>query len=208
MGKALIEKKKNYHHGDLRMQLLEAVRGLVEQRGADGFSIAEACRLAGVSTAAPYKHFADRDDILKGVALLAMERLIERMEAAAASYPAGDAGRVVALGQSYVDFARDEPGVFRAMFALTEAHKNAPELEAAGDRALGIVIGVVSDHLGTRPDDIESITRAYALWCFVHGHAFLTLDGKMEHMRLPVGEDRLLDLIGSSILPPRGAASG
>ena len=70
-----IEGKKKYHHGDLREQLLEAVRQLVETHGADRFSVSEASRLAGVSSAAPYKHFKDRHDILRGVSLLAMMRL-------------------------------------------------------------------------------------------------------------------------------------
>jgi hypothetical protein len=65
----LIEEKKNYHHGHLKEQLLDAVRQLIEEQGPDSFSIAEACRRAGVSTAAPYKHFRDRDEILHGVVL-------------------------------------------------------------------------------------------------------------------------------------------
>ena len=52
-------KKENYHHGDLRSGLIEATRQLVEEKGPDGFSVSDACRLAGVSTAAPYKHFKD-----------------------------------------------------------------------------------------------------------------------------------------------------
>jgi AcrR family transcriptional regulator len=80
---ALIEEKKNYHHGHLKEQLLEAVRQLVEEKGPDSFSIAEACRRAGVSTAAPYKHFKDRDEILHGVVLSAMHRMGAAMQKAA-----------------------------------------------------------------------------------------------------------------------------
>ena len=59
--------KTRYHHGDLRQQLITATRALVEEKGPDGFSVSEACRAAGVSTAAPYKHFQDRTEITDGV---------------------------------------------------------------------------------------------------------------------------------------------
>lgn len=201
--KPLIEAKKNYHHGDLRGQLLEAVRQLVESHGPDGFSIAEACRLAGVSTAAPYKHFKDRDEILRGVVMLAMERMQADLQAAADAHPPGSLDRVVALGKSYVNFAHREPGVFRVMFGLTENHGDDPELTEMGECTFGIVIGVVADHLGLPPDSPEVNGRAYALWCSVHGHSFLSLDGKAEDTKITVNEDDYLRLVSASFLPPR-----
>ena len=68
--KALINIWKNYHHGVLRSQLLEAVRGLFEEHRPDGFSITDACRLAGVSTAEPYKPFSDRHEIMRGAVVV------------------------------------------------------------------------------------------------------------------------------------------
>lgn len=198
--KPLIEAKKNYHHGDLKGQLLEAVRQLVETHGADDFSIAEACRLAGVSTAAPYKHFKDRHDILRGVAFLAMERMRDRMQDAAHSHPAGNPERVVALGRAYVDFARTEPGIFAVMFGLTEDHHEDEALEALGESCFSIVIGVVADHMGLDPQGEDAAARAYALWCFVHGHSFLTLDGKAAKTH-DFDEGMILSLIGEAIVP-------
>ena len=201
--KPLIEAKKNYHHGDLKGQLLEAVRQLVERHGPDGFSIAEACRLAGVSTAAPYKHFKDRNDILRGVVMLAMERMRIDLQTAADAYPAGSLERVVAIGKAYVDFARSEPGVFRVMFGLTESHADDTELAEMGQCTFAIVIGVVADHLQLPPDSPEVNGRAYALWCSVHGHSFLSLDGKAEDTKITVNEDDYLRLVSASFLPPR-----
>ena len=80
--------RTSYHHGDLRAQLISAVSDLVETHGPDGFSVAEAARRAGVSSAAPYKHFKDRPEILRAVASEGMDRLREAMAAAAARYPA------------------------------------------------------------------------------------------------------------------------
>jgi AcrR family transcriptional regulator len=198
-----IEGKKKYHHGDLREQLLGAVRQLVETHGADRFSVSEASRLAGVSSAAPYKHFKDRHDILRGVSLLAMMRLRASMQVAADAYPAKDPRRIAALGQSYVDFAKSEPGIFRMMFGQTEGHAEDPDLARAGDETNALVEQVVAEHLDAEPDDPEVKLRAYALWCFVHGHSFLCLDSKLPGEMSAVDEGALLQLIGGAMLPPR-----
>ena len=201
----MIEKKKKYHHGDLKEQLLEAVRKLIESHGPDGWSIAEACRLAGVSTAAPYKHFKDRDDILHGVILAGMQRMGEAMQTAADAYPAGDPRRIVALGKSYIDFARSEPGMFALIFGMAGAHDDAPELAEEGRGKFAIVIRVVAEHLARPVDDPEVNARAYALWCAVHGHSFLTVDGKADKTKITVSEDDYLNLVGAAFLPPQKA---
>ncbi len=198
--KSLVRGKKNYHHGDLRDQLLEAVRELVEEQGPD-FSIAEACRRAGVSTAAPYKHFRDRHEIMRGVVLLAMDRMRRAMQAAADAWPAGDPRRIAGLGQSYVDFARAEPGLFRTMFGATEGHEDDKALTRAGDETCRIVEMVVAEHLGVSPDDPEANLRAYALWCFVHGHSFLCLDAKLPSDMSLIDEGMLMRMVGDAMLP-------
>ncbi|WP_308918067.1 TetR-like C-terminal domain-containing protein [Jannaschia sp. LMIT008] len=190
---------KTYHHGDLRGALLEAIRVLVERDGPDRFRIAEACRIAGVSTAAPYKHFADRGEMLRGVALAGMTRLRDAMANATAAHPPGDPMQIAALGRSYVDFAQREPGVFRLMFSLTEGHEKDAALQAVGDEAEAIVQRVVADATGLDPESQDARLRAYALWCFVHGHCFLTLDGKTDPLPRPA-EDALLAMVGTRML--------
>ena len=203
----LMENKKKYHHGDLKGTLLDAIRLLIERDGPDGFSIAEACRMAGVSTAAPYKHFKDRGDMLKGIVLLGMSRLFDAMQQAAAAHAAGDPLRVVGLGRSYIDFAKAEPGVFRMMFSLAKSGPEDDDLRAAGDVANRLVEEVVAEHLGIDPDGEEAKLRAYALWCFVHGHCFLMLDGKVEPGLTADEENALLFLVGRAMLPPAESAS-
>lgn len=204
-GKPLTQKRKNYHHGALREQLLEAVRHLVEARGPDGFSIAEACRMAGVSTAAPYKHFKDREEIMHAVILAAMHRMGDAMQAAADAHPAGDPERVVALGRAYIGFARREPGIFAVMFGHASTHAEDEALAEEGEGKFAIVVRVVAEHLGLPPDHPEVHARAYALWCAVHGHCFLVLDGKADKTKIMVSEEDYLRLVGASYLPPRGA---
>jgi len=172
--------KAAYHHGDLRAQLIAAVRELVETHGPDGFSVSEAARRAGVSSAAPYKHFKDRHEILRGVISEAMDRLFAAMEAGAAAYPVGSLEAVAAIGQAYVDFAKGEPGVFRLVFGLTEGHENAPDLLAKGEGCFGVVVEAVAACLDLPRGDPDVQRRAYMLWSFVHGHSFLHIDRKTK----------------------------
>lgn len=197
----MIEEKKKYHHGDLREQLIEAVSELVERDGPEGWSIAEACRRAGVSTAAPYRHFNDRDDLLRQTVTKAMGRLKVRMQAAADGQPAGSPQRIVDLGHAYIGFARDEPGLFRIMFSLTEGHEDNDELAETSQGCKQIVQRLVAEHLGIPIDCDQTRARAFALWCFVHGYSFLQLDAKSKADAAAVPEDMLLALIGEAIVP-------
>lgn len=170
--------RTSYHHGDLRAQLIAAVRDLVEIHGPDGFSVAEAARRAGVSSAAPYKHFKDRPELLRAVASEGMDVLKRDMAEAAGRYPGGSIEAVAAIGQAYVDFARRGPGVFRLVFGLTEGHEDDAELQGKGMGCFAVVLQAVADVLKTVPDDPQVQARAYMLWSAVHGHSFLTIDRK------------------------------
>lgn len=203
---AAVMAKTGYHHGDLKAQLVAVVRQLVEEKGPDGFSISEASRRAGVSTAAPYKHFKDKPAILKAVVTDGMERLETAMQEVIATLPVGSIERVNALGQAYIDFARAEPGVFRLVFGLTEGHEADETLMARGRDCFGIIIGAVADYLGLEPDDPKVARRAYMLWTFVHGHSFLVIDRKTAKMQVQIDEAALLSAVSAGILGDGAAA--
>lgn len=196
----IAEKREAYHHGDLRAHLIETVRQLVEQKGVDGFSISQAARLAGVSSAAPYKHFHDKMEIVRAVALEGMLRLATAMREAAAGAAFEDFGKINALGKSYVDFARGEPGVFRLMFGLTETHGSDPEIVCTGQETYGILIGEVAAALPKGTSEAEVLRRSYMLWTFVHGHSFLQIDGKVDDTKLTASEDDILADLSRRIL--------
>ncbi|MEM8571736.1 MAG: TetR/AcrR family transcriptional regulator [Pseudomonadota bacterium] len=191
---------KRYHHGDLRDALLEAIRMLVERDGADNFKISEACRIAGVTTAAPYKHFRDRDDILRAVALAGMQRFGKRMSDASQEHDPGMPKRIEALGQAYLDFAEAEPGIFRMMFGLSEHHAGDPELEETGKATTDLLESVVAEHLNLPPESTEVRLRSYALWCFVHGHCFLRMDGKFAEKYGQLEETEILAAVGKAMM--------
>lgn len=198
--------KAAYHHGDLRAHLIATVRDLVEMHGPDGFSVAEAARRAGVSSAAPYKHFKDRHEILRGVVGEAMDRLRNAMLAGAAAHAPGSIDAVAAIGLAYVDFARTEPGVFRLVFGLTEGHEDAPELMAKGDACFAVVAQSVADCLGLSPDTPEAQRRAYMLWSFVHGHSFLTIDMKHKVASADIDDWDYLITVSRALLSANAAA--
>ncbi|MCC6006541.1 MAG: TetR/AcrR family transcriptional regulator [Rhodobacteraceae bacterium] len=192
--------KAAYHHGDLRAQLITAVRELVETHGPDGFSVSEAARRAGVSSAAPYKHFKDRHEILRGVVSEAMDRLRAAMEAGAASYPVGSLEAVATVGRAYVEFAKAEPGVFRLVFGLTEGHENAPDLLAKGEGCFGVVVQAVAACLDLPPGDRDVQRRAYMLWSLVHGHSFLNIDMKTKVTTAEIDDWAYLMAVSRAIL--------
>lgn len=199
--------KAGYHHGDLRAQLIAAVAELVETHGAEGFSVSEAARRAGVSTSAPYKHFKSREEILRGVVSEAMDHLRKSMETASSHRQPGSLEAVAAVGQAYVDFARLQPGVFRLVFGLTEGHENDPELLEKGQQCFFVVVRAAALYMGMQEDDPDVLARSYMLWSFVHGHSFLTIDRKNSVSTLQPDDWEYLVAISRAVLHSSGIKS-
>src|SRR5258708_663251 len=131
--------ERGYHHGNLKEALLQPPLGLIAEKGAAGFTFADAARMAGVSPAAPYRHFRDRDELLSSIA----QRGFEQFEAALTQ--AWDDGRpdtVTAferVGKAYLAFAREEPAFYSAMFESGLPVDVNPTLMAASERAFAIL---------------------------------------------------------------------
>ncbi|NNF73463.1 MAG: TetR/AcrR family transcriptional regulator [Rhodobacteraceae bacterium] len=193
-----IKQKTGYHHGDLRAQLVEATRVLVEEKGPDHFSVSEAARIAGVSTAAPYRHFSDKDAMLLAVADKGGERHLMQMQSEVSKFPKGSIDRIIAMGSVYVNFARNEPGVFRLKFS----RKLAADQQMADDdvRPLDFVEREVADYLGRAEIDDDIRKRAFLLWTFVHGLSFLLIDEKTSFTDLAVDLDDVLTDIAERVM--------
>lgn len=179
-------KKERYHHGDLRAGLIEAARQLVEEKGPDRLTMSDASRAAGVSTAAPYRYFADGDALLDAVASEAMERQREAMQQASDAHPLGSEAAVTAIGLAYIRFATQERGVFRLMFSLTRTHRRNPELLQKGRETFGVLLRHLAHRYGAPGDNPSIIERGLKLWTFVHGLSFLLIDEKVSAMELPL----------------------
>ncbi len=186
---------RGYHHGNLKEALIRAALELIAKKGPGGFTFAEAARFAGVSPAAPYRHFRDRDELLADVARRGFEAF------AAALERAWDGGRPAPfaaferLGRAYLAFARSEPAYYSAMFETGLPVEMSPELQAAGDRAFA-VIRTAAERLiadmpaGRRP---PALMMALHIWSMSHGIASLFARGDAGRRALPMSPEELLE---------------
>jgi AcrR family transcriptional regulator len=189
------EAPRGYHHGNLKEALLRAALELIAQKGPAGFTFAEAARWAGVSPAAPYRHFRDRDELLASIAL----RGFERFEAALAK--AWDDGRPDAftafdrLGKAYLQFARSEPAYYSAMFEAGIPLATSAELREAGDRAFAVLRAAAEKLCVQVPAKSRPPVLMVALhiWAMAHGIASLFGRGDAARRPLPMSPEELLE---------------
>ena len=187
--------RRSYHHGNLREALVDAALDLIAEKGPAGFTFAEAARQAGVSPAAPYRHFRDRDALMADVAKRGFERFEKQLAAA------WDEGRpnlrqaFERVGKAYLAFARDEPAYFSAMFESGLSVSEHRELQDAGDRAFAVLRGAcealaAAMPAGRRP---PAMMMALHVWSLSHGIASLFARGDSARRTLPMAPEELLE---------------
>ncbi|WP_199258940.1 TetR/AcrR family transcriptional regulator [Paracoccus binzhouensis] len=132
--------RSSYHHGNLRQALVEATVRLIEENGPQGFTLAEAARLAGVSAAAPYRHFTGREDLLEEVARQGFEEFADRLEAAFDEGRPRPLTAFLRMGQEYLGFAAERRGFYIAMFESGISIAGNAGLSQASERARGILV--------------------------------------------------------------------
>jgi AcrR family transcriptional regulator len=167
-------KEGRYHHGDLRSALVDAAIGVIAERGVRDFSLAEASRRLGVTTAAPYRHFAGRDELLAAVAARALG-VFAAMLAQAADVAQAPADRLAAMAGAYVRFAAQQRPLFDAIFDSGLDKSRYPELRLAWER-VDALLAVVHEVCGG--DAAEADALADAVEASAHGHAMLLVDGE------------------------------
>ena len=202
--------RRGYHHGNLKEALVRAALELIAEKGPAGFTFADAARWAGVSPAAPYRHFRDRDELLADVA----RRGFELFEAGARARPGTTAGRTRSraferLGKAYLAFARAEPAYYSAMFEAGIPLDDDPELRAGGrsrfrcaarrDRAADRARMPAQD----RP---PALMMALHIWALSHGIASLFGRGDAARRALPMSPEELLE--AGVLIYLRGLGSG
>lgn len=167
--------KAGYHHGDLARALCIAAAGLIES--GRPLTLRAAADAAGVSAAAPYRHFADRATLLAAVLAEGFRELARVTEAARAAAP-DPLGALQAVGVSYVHFATVHPRIYRLMFG-PECDKAAhPELMAAGRAAFGVLQAAVADcEAAGLLAPADPVQVALSGWSIAHGLASLHADG-------------------------------
>lgn len=192
------KRKGAYHHGNLRQVLIDAALALVENGGAAALSLREAARRAGVSTAAPYRHFSSRKALLAAVAEEGFGLLGEEIRRAIAAHH-NPARRLGEAGIAYVLFAAANPSHFKVMFSSALADRRAyPALEAAADGASRLLLAAIRDYQKagwmSSGDPREMQLSA---WSIVHGLASLITSG---HVRVADSDPARIEEIARTVV--------
>jgi AcrR family transcriptional regulator len=167
-------KDGRYHHGDLRLALVDAAIALIAERGVRGFSLAEASRRLGVSAAAPYRHFADRDELLAAVAVRGLH-VFAAMAATEADGAADARQRLAAMSRAYVRFAAEQRPLFDALYRAGLDKARYPSLQGAW-APVDAYRAAVEEVCAGDADAADAL--AGALESAAHGRAALLLDAR------------------------------
>jgi AcrR family transcriptional regulator len=170
-----VRQRANYHHGDLPAALVDAAFELIGENGIHGFTVAEAARRTGVSISAPYRHFADRDELLAACATAACEAVQRDFEAALAAHDA-PADQLAAAIAAYVRFAAERRPMFESIFGAGLEKSKYPRLEQAGAAALSAVSAPALE-LTPGGDEEKAAILVQALTSLAQGHATMLLEG-------------------------------
>jgi AcrR family transcriptional regulator len=207
---------RGYHHGNLKEALVRAALELIAKKGPSGFTFAEAARWAGVSPAAPYRHFRDRDELLANVARLGFDQFELALSRA------WDQGRpdpfraFERVGRAYLEFARTEPAYYSAMFEAGVPLDTSPELLAAGERAFAVLRNATETLIAAMPAKSRPpvLMMALHVWALSHGIASLFGRGDTARRALPMTAEELLEaavliyLRGLGLSAPDGVQGG
>ena len=171
--------RRSYHHGDLERELLGAAMSIIEARGIEALTLRSVAQRAKVSHAAPYHHFANKAELLAGVAAAGYDGMVDAIGREIAAIRSADLlDRLRGVGRGYVRFAVERPTVFRLMFRpeLTQPAKH-PRLIEAEARAFGTLLEtiVALQAKGQIAGKDPRPPAAFA-WSAVHGLATLHID--------------------------------
>ena len=197
---ARVARRSSYHHGDLKRALTDAALVLVAEKGPKGFTLTEAARRAGVSAAAPYRHFADKAELLAAVAEQGFCELHAEL-AAAAEGVAEPRERVIELGRAYVRWAVGHPDHYQVMFGSESPKAEHPSLATAAELAfddLLAAIGTCQEAGLVAGDDPREL--ATPLWSLVHGIASLTIGGELRAVGIGKDPEDIVDGVVGRLL--------
>lgn len=173
------KERAGYHHGNLKETLLDATEELIATRGPMGLTLSELARMAGVSPAAIYRHYADLNALIGAVAKRGFEEFALRLRMANAASGAGMPG-FKGMGDSYLAFARERPGAYAAMFSSTISHSDN-DLARAGEIAFNTLADGLAGALEeTGLDRGAAFSLAIKIWSLAHGIASLTRSGRLS----------------------------
>lgn len=187
-------KKKTYHHGDLKNALIHAGVEILAKEGVSGLSLRKVALKAGVSHAAPYAHFADKQSLIAAISTEGFRQLYEKIYTAAQNFQDKPTKQLVEVAWVYVQFALEDRDRFKVMFSdVIKKEKDYPEFVAESQRNFQLVKEIVaanqvSGQLRPGPSDMVALSA----WGIVHGFVMLLLEGQISHTILEKADVRTL----------------
>ena len=174
---------------------MKAALDLIAAKGPAGFTFAEAARAAGVSPAAPYRHYRDRDALMADVARRAFELFESKLKQAWAGGTPDAFSAFERVGRAYLAFARSELAQYSAMFESGLSFQAFPDLHIAGDRAFAVLREACAALVASMPEDKRPPVMMMALhiWAEAHGIASLFARGDPGRRKLPMTAEELLE---------------
>lgn len=176
--------KQGYHHGDLRSALLDAALDVISELGPQGLTIREVARRAGVSHAAPYRHFTDKDELILAVVEQGFELMHQTMQHEQSQAEPDAINQFAATGLGYVNFALQHPAYYRIMFSgdmlsrtgnVTLRHTSAEALQEMVSQITQCKeLGIVREG--------DAVMQALTIWSAMHGFVTLVNDNRIGHL--------------------------
>jgi len=172
------ELDRPYHHGDLRRVVIETAGHMLREDRGWEFTLREVARRAGVSHAAPYKHFPDKRALLVELTIQGFEQLGREMTAAVTPRPRSSRKELLAVGNAYVQFGVANPALYRLMFSSEAGDPSSVHLNERVLRTFGVLLDVLErgQQAGVfRKRPLPG--QAAVCWAQVHGLTMLSIDG-------------------------------
>lgn len=192
--------RRTYHHGSLRETLITAALSLLAEQGTAGLSLREVASAAGVSHAAPYRHFRDKTALLEAIAAAGYARLLQACQQAEKRFPRDPRKQLVEAGMAYLMLAAENPEIIHLMFGgLLE--KCGEELRQAAQNAFQSLMKIVEN--GQRAGlyrKTAAMDLTLAAWSMVHGLSMLISSGPLQEAASSKRRIRKLGDVVSKIL--------
>lgn len=197
------KESKHYHHGDLRPALIASARLSLKKTGVDKLSLRAVASQLGVSHAAAYHHFKDKNELIEALAEAAFSDLEASLNPIFERKMSDSEARLRALANAYIEFALTNPEEFRLMYLPQLRHDNEmTKVEKAGRKSYELLLKAVKD-LSENQSFCQTSTEqmAITLWGLIHGLASLMLDGPLyRNARTKEGRDQLVSSAVSQML--------
>ncbi|HEX5374401.1 MAG TPA: TetR/AcrR family transcriptional regulator [Aquabacterium sp.] len=201
------DRSRGYHHGNLKVSLIEAGLEALTHVEADDLSLRQLAKEVGVSANAAYRHFEDKDALLSAMAAEGFRRFARAQHDAVAQEPQAE-GRLKAAGRAYVAFAQAHPALYRLMFQRLSCVATDPDLAQSAIGAMTVLLEATSSTLHAPAHDERVRVAAAACWSLVHGLSALSQGGQLAVFGLPMNEliDRVLAMpsLLSQVQPVQG----